>query len=436
MFGEKKNKEIVENSINGFKPQIIAFYAVSTEYYFITRIAKYIKNYFPEIYLIIGGPFVTMNPEGVLENYDSLCIGEGEMPMVELASQLETNLNPSNILNLWIRHGLEIERNLTRPFLQNLDILPFPDREMWKDWIEDPNSERLTLLLGRGCPFECTYCSNYALKKVASGLYARYRSPENIIGEIKELIKQNPNMKEIYFEIETIAANYEWVIEFCHELQLFNKTINQRLSYGANIRITPNMHLREIFHNLKQSNFKHINIGVESGSEKLRSEVLNRNYSNEDIVNATNLIKENGLQVYFYSLIGLPGETLNDFKETIKLHRKCLPDAVDNAIFYPYPGTKLYSLCKEQGFMKQSISTDIERVKSILNMPDFNSKEIERGHIWFEYMVYKDHKPKYKLLLITFYNMIVSNHDLFWLYIKVKNIFFIRKIHIFIQKNL
>ncbi len=403
-MARKRNKKIIDEYITKFKPKIIVFTAVSTEYNFITTIAKYVREYFPDIYLLIGGPHVTLNPEGVLENFDALCVGEGEIAILQLVSQLEKNINPSKIRNLWIRHGSKIEKNPTQPFLQNLDILPFPDREMWKEWIENPNA-RYSILLGRGCPFECTYCCNHALKKVASGLYVRYRSPENIIKEIREILKQNTNINEIYFEVETIGVNKKWLIDLCDKLQHFNMTLKKPLFFGVNIRITPNMDFMEIFQNLKKSNFRFINIGLESGSERVRREILNRNYSNEDIVDAVTLARENGLQVSFFNLIGIPGETLSDFKETIEMNRKCLPDWLMNYIFYPYPGTKLFDLCEKQGLLKQSLSTDIERRRSIFDMPFFRKKQIERGYIWFEYLVYKGHKPTYELLLKQYFRI-------------------------------
>jgi radical SAM superfamily enzyme YgiQ (UPF0313 family) len=413
----KKNEKIIDEYINAFKPNVIAFTAVSTEYDFITVTAKYIRKRYPDIYLLIGGPHVSLNPEGVLENFDALCIGEGERPTLELVSQLEKKIIPSGIHNLWIRNGSEIEKNPTRPFLQNLDILPFPDREMWNEWIDEECGARYSVLLGRGCPFECTYCCNHALKKLASGTYTRFRSPANIMDEIKEIVEKYPDKKELYLEVESIGINKKWTLDLCDKLKQFNKTLKQPISFGANIRIMPNTDFRSIFYAFKKSNFRFINIGLESGSEKVRREILNRNYSNEDIINAVKLAKDQGLQVSFLNMIGLPGETIDDFKETIEMNQKCLPDWVGNSIFYPYPGTRIYSYCKEQGLIKKSLATDMERKKAVLNLPGFSKKQIEEEYIWFEYHVFKGHKPLHKLLLKTLLLKIRSKSH-FFIYIR------------------
>ncbi len=421
----KKNEQIIDEYINVFKPKVIAFTAVSTEYDFITSTAKYIRKRFPDVYLLIGGPHVSLNPEGVLENFDALCVGEGESPMLELVSQLEKNMIPSGIYNLWIKHDSEIEKNPTRPFLQNLDILPFPDREMWDEWIDEDFGARYSVLLGRGCPFECTYCCNHALKKLASGKYTRFRSPANIVNEINEIVKKHPDKKELYLEVESIGVNKEWTLDLCNKLEQFNKTLKQPLSFGANIRITPNIDLKSIFHAFRKSNFRFVNIGLESGSERVRREILNRNYSNEDIVNAVKLAKEQGLQVSFLNMIGVPGETIDDFKETIEMNRRCLPDWVGYSIFYPYPGTRIYSLCKE--LIKKPLTTNMERGRAILDLPGFSKKQIEREYIWFEYKIYKNYKPLAQLLLQILNLKIKTNPYYFYLYRKLKNVFYIMK---------
>ncbi len=130
-FGNK-NYDVTRKKIENFKPEIIAFYSVASEYEFISDISKFIKSNYPEIFLIIGGPHATLNPEEVSKGrFDAICIGEGERPMLELTKMLEKNEFPSNIKNLWIKKDSIIEKNQMAPFYEKLDLLPFPDRTMW-----------------------------------------------------------------------------------------------------------------------------------------------------------------------------------------------------------------------------------------------------------------------------------------------------------------
>ena len=336
----RKNINIIDEYLGKYYPKLICFTAVATEYQFIANIAKYIKSRYPDIYLLVGGPHASLNPsEVLLDDFDAICINEGENPVLELVSLMEKGLPLSGISNLLIKHGSEIEKNPVRPFIHDLDSLPFPDREMWQEWTEERPGAKYTVLLGRGCPFQCTYCCNHVFAKLAPGAYVRFRSPDNILEEIKEIATRFPTKKEIYLEIESFGINKEWAIELCSKLEHFNATLNQPLAFGVNLRITPNADLESVFAACKKSNFKFVNIGLESGSERVRREILKRNYSNEDIISAVALARKYGLKITLFNMVGIPGETIADFKETVKINRLCFPDAQWISIFYPYPGT-------------------------------------------------------------------------------------------------
>ena len=396
-----KNEALIDEYIKRFKPRVIAFSSISTEYNFVVSVAQYLQRWHSDIYLIIGGVHVSLNPDGVLEHFDALCIGEGEQPLLELVTQLGNGKEPSGIKNLWIRHGKTIEKIQTRPYIHDLDIIPFPDRDIWNEWIDAPVDARHTVLLGRGCPFECTYCSNHALKKLSSGKYTRYRSPDNISQEIQKLIKSNPRVKELYLEVESIGVKKEWVKELCAKLAEFNKTLSNSITFGTNIRIMPGIDLDTIFAAFKKANIRFINIGLESGSERIRKVVLNRHYSNNDIIKAVEKAREYGLKVSFLNMIGLPEETLAEHAETVQVNRICQPDWIGHSIFYPYQGTKLYKYCLEKGLVKEPLATDMERSRATLNLPGFNKRQIQNAYVWFEYNVYKGHRPLKQLLWKT-----------------------------------
>ncbi len=390
----KKNRKLIDSILQDFKPRLIGFTTVSTEYDFIADTARYIRQNYPELFLFIGGPHVSLNSsEAMLDVFDALCIGEGEYATLELVSQLEDGIEPSGIENLWIKSRGKIEKNQTRPFITDLDSLPFPDRDIWQEWIDEQPDSRYSVLLGRGCPYQCTYCINHAFKKVASGSYVRIRSVDNIMEEIRDLAVRFPKSKEIYLEVETFGVNTKWAIDLCSRLEQFNATIEKPMSFGANVRITRNTDFDGLFAACKKGNFEFIAIGLESGSERVRREILKRNYSNKDVINAVKLAKKYGLKVLFYNIIGIPGETKADFEETVKMNRICMPDYIYKYIFYPYPGTDLHSLCIKWGLIKEPLDKRMERRNVILDLPGFSKKKIQHCYTWFEYYVYKGRKP-------------------------------------------
>lgn len=408
VFG-KKNWVRLDRQIEMFRPHVICFTAINTEFFFVASIARYVKKNYPHIFLLIGGSHATLNPEEVcLGDFDAVCVGEGEYPTLELILQLRASDQPSKIPNLWIKHNGVVEKNAPRPFLENLDSLPIPDRFMWARWIEQRSELTLSILLGRGCPFECSYCCNHALKGITTGLYCRLRSPEKIVEEITYLRLTHPRCTNIYFEVETFGANKEWSEKLCNRLMILNQTLNKPLSFSVNLRVTPRADYSGLLELCKKSNFEYINVGLESGSERLRREVLNRNYSNDDIITTVKVAKKIGLKVRLYNIIGIPGETLDDFKETVRVNRECQPDGHHTSIFFPYKGTKIYSLCIEKGLLDKKLDMRAERLRPVLNLPGFSKKQIQRSYTWFNYYVYKGHRPFYWIIL----SVIVKNISL------------------------
>jgi radical SAM superfamily enzyme YgiQ (UPF0313 family) len=425
IFGDKY-KASIDEYLQEFYPKVIGFTAVSTEFPFMAEAAHYIKQKYPDIFLLIGGAHVSLNAKDIsLDDFNALCIGEGEYPMLELVSSLENGKHPTGIPNLWIKQGKVIEKNPPRPFIEDLDSLPFADREIWEEWVDDnalySQHAGITVLLGRGCPFECTYCSNHVLKKLAAGRYTRFRSPDNIIQEIAQIHEKYPENTEIYLEVETFGVNREWAIKLCSKLEQLNLTLNKSLQFGVNLRVTPKMDVNNLFSAMARSNFKHINIGLESGNERVRKDILKRNYSNQDIFDVVFTARKYGLKVKVYNLIGIPGETITEFYDTVAMNRVCQPDANYTSIFYPYPGTSLYHLCEERKLLPEELDTESERTKAQLDLPGFTKNQIQRSYIWFEYYVYKGIRPLHKILFKVLVTLIRSSPFLYRLFRRFDN---------------
>lgn len=397
----KESTQILKTSMEEFDPGIICYTAVFSQYSFIEKIAAFIRSHWPDKFAIIGGVHATLNPEEIIKGpFDALCVGEGEYPVLELCNQLEGKQVPKGIANLWLKSGDgKISRNKTREFIKNLDLLPFPDREMWEPWVKEQSAgDELYILVGRGCPYDCTYCSNHAIRKVATGRYVRTRSPENILQEVAYVYGKYPP-RRIFFEAESMVLDKAWALEFCRQLESFNTTIGDAITYGCNFRVSVPSLDERIFSALEKANFNKINIGLESGSERVRREVLKRNYSNDDFLKAASMARSHKLQVNVYNLIGVPGESLDDHMETVRINRLCQPDNLCTSIFYPYPGTDLYRICMEQGLITNLANKTSERRTAVLDLPDFSKAQIQTAYKRFYRRVYKGRYPNWKLLL-------------------------------------
>ncbi|MBU4386534.1 MAG: B12-binding domain-containing radical SAM protein [Actinobacteria bacterium] len=412
----RESDEVVVEHIREFNPGLICFTSVYSVIDFISELASRVKRRHPDLFLLIGGAHATLRPDECIESaFDAVCLGEGEYPTLELVEQLESGQPPGGIPNLYIRRGAQIERNEPRPFMEDIDGLPFPDREMWVPWLANPLS-RPSILAGRGCPFQCTYCCNHALGRVAEGRYVRLRSPQNIVNEFQEIKRLLPLLVEAYLEIETLGANRKWALELCSALERMNAEFDVPIAFGANLRVTPNTDYEELFSALARSNFRFVNIGLESGSERIRRDVLVRNYSNEDIIDAVRTARKHGLEVGIYNLIGIPGETRKDYRETIRLNRVCQPDWFLLSVFFPYPGTRLYDTCLDLGLLDGSIDHGLERRRPVFDQPGFSKRQIRRRHTWSHLLFYGGHRPLKDILKLVFMTKMHSSHRLltFW----------------------
>ncbi|MCP4604251.1 MAG: B12-binding domain-containing radical SAM protein [Proteobacteria bacterium] len=399
----KKGVNTLTNEVQRFNPGLICFTAVWSQYHFIVKIAEHIKRKFPSIYAIIGGPHTSLSPEEVINGpFDAICISEGELATASLAKQLSSKKTPTGIANLWIkRPDGSVEKNSPRPFIEDLDSLPLPDRGMWNRWIKPQMNSRASVLLGRGCPYGCTYCSNHALRKLSKGKYVRQRSPDAIVAEIEQLSASHTFGDKIYLEVETLTSNVDWTISLCNRLTELNTTRRTPFAFGANYRISHRTNHRQLFAAMKKANFTTINIGLESGSERIRSQVLKRKYSNEDFLEAVSIAREFGLKVVIFNLIGVPEETCEDHLETVRLNQLARPDYVYTSIFIPYPGTELYQICLEKGYIDDEVNARQERSRATVNLPGFSRRQIQMAYLLFEYRIFRDTKPLYLRLMKT-----------------------------------
>lgn len=413
--GKKQLKAYMEE----FDPGLICFTAVFSQYKFIEEMAQYVKKQWPGSYLIIGGVHATLQPNEVITGpFNAVCIGEGEYPVLELCQQLESRQIPKGIPNLWFNTiDGSIEKNLPREFIQDLDLLPFPDHAMWEPWIHERHDDEMVILGGRGCPYDCTYCSNHALRTVAKGNYVRMRSPENILGEVEYLYRKYPH-RMFFFEIETLDCYKSWTIELCCKLAEFNASLLDPVSFGSNYRISPQTIDENLFSSLEKAHFTIINIGLESGSELIRRNILKRNYTNGDFLKVISLARNHGLKIFVFNMIGLPGESLDDHKETVQLNRLVQPDGHYTGIFFPYPGTELYTMCIEKGLIQKASFVKMERRQPIMSLPSFSKFQIKSAYIWFDFHVYKGFKPIWKILTQVVLVKISSSPTVLFLYQK------------------
>ncbi len=361
--------------------------------------------------VIVGGVHPTILPNYAFDTAgaDFACVGEGENTMIGLVECLESKKSLENVPNLAYREDGRVHVNATSNRPENLDALPFPDRDLYdfSRYIRGA-SGGVDLLVSRGCPHTCTYCVNHVYHRLhPKKKRVRRRSVENVLREIENMARRH-RFERLHIQDDAFTLNKPYVIEFCKQYKkLFN--------YGFSCNSRAESVDPEVCRALKDAGCLYINIGIENGNEKLRKDVLNRRMTNRQIEDAFEAARGAGLKTYSFNMIGVPGETAETIRETIELNRKVRPNLVQVSIFQPYPGTKLQETCEKNGWIQEKPLPISHKSKSVMRYPGLSARSINRRFKTFRYDIYKTYnRPKalFSLALDSQYNLFLKTRSL------------------------
>ena len=431
-------KEFI-NRIDALEPSMVGFSCISSNQ--LEYLVKYSKALAEKnILQLAGGVCATLNPEEVLSRsaVKGVCIGEGEVPLENLFTNIAGGKDIFYTEGFYWNTNGQVKKNPVPQYEPNLSNFEFPDYTIFDDSVVC-NRGIILVLLSRGCPYSCTYCCNAALKKVypASSKYFRVPSVEYSIEFLKKMIIRYPQTKFIEFEDDLLISNKRWFENFASE---YKKRINIPYSICAR----PEYINKDIVKCLKNSGCEKALVGLESGNERLRRDLLNRNYSNELFIEKAKIIKDAGIELFTFNMVGFPFETKEEMQDTLELNRRAEPDTGFCTFFYPYKGTELYALCDREGLLKDrkemakitnyntKPAIKLTSVKEkecikyqkkimsylVMQLIRYNYKKSHRSYLylWFEYYA----KPR----LIQF---IFSRNYLFFCYSKIKSFLYYKK---------
>jgi len=393
----EKLLEITENiGIN-----VIAFSSVSSQFNFIKNISADIKLRYPGILTVCGGVHPTINPNCILEakHLDAIFIGESEYAFVDFLNKVDSGEDYRTTDNLAYAVKDKLIKNRLKPLISNLDILPYPDREIYPfaDTLESVGY--VPFLFSRGCPYMCSYCSNHAIAKIY-GLNRnniRYRSPESSIKEMEDVMSKF-DVKIALIADDIFGIDKSWRREFCEK---FKKRVNVKFVCLLRANIID----EEFIILLKDTGCYRISIGIESGNDYVRNHIMNRNMSYSQITNAFELAHKYGLETNAINIIGVPGESEEAIWDTIRLNRRINPTSSGVNIFYPYKGTNLGDYCFKKGLVDENAYSSFsnERRDTVLLYPVVYKKKLSQFYNNWSILIYPfSLKRRLKKLLIDF----------------------------------
>ena len=324
------------HDILAYEPDVLAAGVTTGAHEWALDLFARTKDVRPETMTLMGGAHPTFFPEVLNETpLDAIALGETEFAARELARRLDAGRDYLDLAGFHFKRNGRIQRNPLAPLPQNLDDAPAPDRDLYYARYPVMDRTRKNFMATRGCPFDCTFCFNHALKMMyrGHGPYVRRRSVENVLLEIEQ-VRSRWDLRTVYFQDDTFVLDRGWLREF---LTQYARRVGIR--YSCLLRadqVDP-----ELAALLADTGCFTVYFGIETGNERYRNEVLKKRLSNAQIERAADLLHKVGIPFLTYNILALPGETVTQAFETVALNTRIKTDYPWVSLFQPYPRTEL-----------------------------------------------------------------------------------------------
>lgn len=387
--------ETIRKKFSDFAPDCVG---ISCHYSFAInnsfRVARIAKDINPQAVVVLGGLYVSIFKERVLEECEAVdycLIGESESSFIELLSHISSKSALGSIDGLIYRQTGKVVLNKKTKFITELDSLPFPARDAVdisaymngssvKHLYGLGSKSSLSLLTSRSCPNKCSYCNMWLIH----GSRWRPRTPDNVIGEIDEIVCKY-KAKHIFFMDDNFTFNIARAKTICEKIISRGYEVRWNTPNGISVK---KMDI-ELAFLMKRSGCANVCIAIESGSEYMRKEVMNKNVTNEEIRRAVNCFKKAGIPVVGFIIVGMPEEDKTHFNETVRFIKDLPLASLVVSFAMPFPGTRLYENLIASGVINSGFN--IER--SDLNAPAFSTALFSKEELVLRKKTLKDLLP-------------------------------------------
>ncbi|MBN1424001.1 B12-binding domain-containing radical SAM protein [Candidatus Fermentibacteria bacterium] len=330
------------------QPEVVGYSSMTGEHCRLLALNARLKEDYRFI-SVFGGPHATFFPRLVDEpGLDAICRGEGDVAFVEFCRRVacgeDWEATPNFVAR---RHGRTIENPLL-PLIDDLDSLPFPDRELMYE--ADPSlraESHKVFFATRGCPYDCSYCFNHRYGELYRGMgpMVRHRSPEKVVDEIDEVRSRYP-LGVVWIDDDTFLLKpHGW-------MERFARAYRQRIGLPLSCNVRADLVTESVIRLLRDAGLNSVWMGVECGNEEVSRRILRRNLSTDQIRAAAGVLRDAGVMVVTQNLLGLPVDKPYEIdKETLDLNLRIRPTYAWSSILYPYPGTAIEAYAREHGFL-------------------------------------------------------------------------------------
>jgi len=373
-------KGLIRDRVLNYQPDIVGISALfNTCFNYLGLISRAVKETANDVLLVIGGGLATNLSSEILASFpylDACCYGEGEIPLLQLVDAVNAPqyLRASSS---WItRESLREGRKPQHEFIQNLDEIPFFDyglidlsnymgRSLDKSYAQKSLRE-ISIHTSRGCPFNCVFCSNGTVH----GKKVRYMSVQKVIDEVERMVRWY-GVEVLLVEDDHFLNNKDRAKKILEGIREFNLKIefpNGIAVYAIN---------EDIGELLKVAGVTTISLAVESGSDFVLKQIIDKPLRVAAIKPAVEILRKNGISVHAFIVIGLPGELEKHREETMKMLLDVGFDWVKIFLAIPVAGSRLYEICKENGYLLDSDFSRYVTTKANIRTPEIDPDYIE-----------------------------------------------------------
>ncbi len=367
MTNDLSEEEFTEKLI-ALNPDLIGCTAITPSIYKAERVLEIAKEVVPDALRVLGGVHATFMYKQVLSEapwIDVIVRGEGEEIMVNLAKCVAEGRWPEDrnaIHGLAYLDGTEITATPAASTVKDLDGID-PDWSLleWEKYIYIPLNKRVAIPnLARGCPFTCSFCSQWKFWRDY-----RVRDPIKVVDEIENLV-ENHDVGFFILADEEPTINRKKFIQFCEEL--IARGLPERVQWGINTRVTDIYRDRDLLKFYRKAGLVHVSLGTEAAAQ-LKLDLFNKETKVEENKEAIRLLREADIFTEAQFIVGLDNETEETLEETFQMAWDWQPDLANWSMYTPWPFTPLFQELKDQvevfDFSKYNFVTPIMKPEAL-----------------------------------------------------------------------
>jgi len=351
--------------LESISPDYVIFETSTASFQNDIKVASEMKEHV-DCKVVFVGPHVSALPiESMRGNrLDAVAVGEYELTLGEYVEK-----GPNKTKGICYRDDRsKITLNPSREYIQDLDALPFPARDLIPNYkYFDPILKNpFTFVLGgRGCPYRCIFCN---WPQTMTGRRYRHRTPRNIVDEL-EVLEEEYRFRSFLFNDDTFTVHKRHAMEVCDEI--IERGIN--IPWGCYSRADNTD--GELLRKMREAGCFLLKVGIESGDQEILSNAK-KGYKIEDVIKGVHLMKDFGFDVHCTFVIGLPGETQETIEKTIEFAKRINPTTVQFSTAIPYPGTELHRYLKGQGYLLTEDWGKYMPMQPIFEYPNLSAEEM------------------------------------------------------------